>query len=399
MDRYTGADGVELRREISRLAERGAVPDLRALADALPPTVAFSYERHRARALALALERRTEQAVAELSRGSAAGWPETPELATDLAELRLVAGDPRAAVTAIGLAAQSAGRLDPPARALLVRAVVAERGLWHPATRVALRAGKPWLRAADALAVLAAAAGASGAEDDRVRVALGGLALAVAILAFVLLPQVIVDRQRERPGVPLVVPSEPPARTVAVVPRRRAPETTVRRRARPAPATAQTSPARLVSRSGGVPVRSRLPRIRPVPRPRVPAPAPGRIQPPAPQRPPAAPPTEPVASEPSPGTAAPEPTDGAGAPAVSPGTPASVASTEAPVVATKAPKRGNKREKRALAGAPAQAAAPGPPAETPPAHAAKPDHGPPHEKGRAEPPGQAKKSEERGKKR
>jgi hypothetical protein len=92
-----------VRAEIDALAAAGDIAALRRLGQSLPPLLAFTYERRRAAALALALEGNLDAALSEHALGRAAGTlPDT--VAADAALLRSLArGEPSAGTPAFDL--------------------------------------------------------------------------------------------------------------------------------------------------------------------------------------------------------------------------------------------------------------------------------------------------------
>jgi hypothetical protein len=68
------------------------------------------YEGHRARAFALALERRTGEALEELNAGWTEEWPTPEGYGIDVARIHFLAGHPNMALTALSLDARSIER-------------------------------------------------------------------------------------------------------------------------------------------------------------------------------------------------------------------------------------------------------------------------------------------------
>jgi hypothetical protein len=110
------------------------------------------YDGHRARAFALALEGRVDDALAQLNEGWTEGWPFPAAYAADTARVRYLAGDYEQALGALRLAVHGADRLDP-AIAELVSALVARApGLRLRAIKVVLGGGTTWQRLRNAAA-------------------------------------------------------------------------------------------------------------------------------------------------------------------------------------------------------------------------------------------------------
>jgi hypothetical protein len=87
-------DVAAARAAVSQAALARDEDALRAIADSLPPLVAYAYERHRARAFANAIRGARDSAVAELCLGVAACAPTAATFVADSAQLRLLAGEP-----------------------------------------------------------------------------------------------------------------------------------------------------------------------------------------------------------------------------------------------------------------------------------------------------------------
>lgn len=68
------------------------------------------YEGHRARAFALALERRTGEALEELNAGWTEEWPTAEAYGLDVARIHFLAGHPNQALTALALDARTVER-------------------------------------------------------------------------------------------------------------------------------------------------------------------------------------------------------------------------------------------------------------------------------------------------
>ena len=144
--------------ETWRLARAGDTAGLRRAADLLlqGDPGALGYDGHRARAFALALEGRVDEALAELNEGWTADWPFPAAYAADTARVRYLAGDYDRSLSALQLAVRGAEHLDPQV-ADLVSAVAAHAPrLRLRAVRVALGGGTTWQRLRNAAAVAAA---------------------------------------------------------------------------------------------------------------------------------------------------------------------------------------------------------------------------------------------------
>jgi hypothetical protein len=114
------------------------------------------YDGHRARAFALALEGRVDEALAQLNEGWTDEWPFPAAYAADTARVRYLAGDYEQSLGALRLAVHGADRLDP-AIAELVSAVVARApALRLRAIKVVLGGGTTWQRLRNAAAAASA---------------------------------------------------------------------------------------------------------------------------------------------------------------------------------------------------------------------------------------------------
>ncbi len=184
------------RDEITKLAVVGDVAGLRAAANSLPPTLDFAYDRQRARAMALALEGKSDQAVAELKSGSAAQLQTPSTVAADLAEIRLLAGDPKAAVEALSLGLEEPERARHRALAGALAAAGAAAGAAAATAAAKLRLERP--------------------VDDRLRIAAGGAALGSAVIALLLLPRTLDDENGGRTATQLARPDRPRPSVVRV---------------------------------------------------------------------------------------------------------------------------------------------------------------------------------------
>jgi hypothetical protein len=143
--------------ETWRLAEARDADALHRAADLLlqGDPGELNYDGHRARAFALAVEGRVDDALAQLNEGWTEEWPFPAAYAADTARVRYLAGDYERSLGALQLAVRGAERLDP-AVAELVTAVVAHAPkLRVRAVRVALAGGTPWQRVRNAAAAAA----------------------------------------------------------------------------------------------------------------------------------------------------------------------------------------------------------------------------------------------------
>jgi hypothetical protein len=145
--------------ETWRLARIGDARALARAADALvqhdPDDV--SYDAHRARAFALAIEHRTGDALAQLNEGRSEDWPFPAVYAADVARVRYLAGDYEHALAALQLAVHGADRLDPAVAELAALVVARAPELRLRGVRVVLGAGTPWQRLRNAASVARAA--------------------------------------------------------------------------------------------------------------------------------------------------------------------------------------------------------------------------------------------------
>ncbi len=141
-----------------RLAREADIAALHQAADLLlegDPAGLF-YDGHRARAFALALEGRVDDALAELNEGWTEDWPFPAAYAADTARVRYLAGDYERSLGALALAVHGADRLDP-AVAELVSAVVAHApALRLRGIKVVLGGGTAWQRLRNAAAAATA---------------------------------------------------------------------------------------------------------------------------------------------------------------------------------------------------------------------------------------------------
>jgi len=144
--------------ETWRLAREGDAAALHRAADLLldGDPGDLSYDGHRARAFALAVEGDPDAALAQLNEGWTEDWPYPAAYAADTARVRLLAGDPARALGALQLATRGADRLDPALAELFADVVRAAPRLRSRAARAALRGGTAAQRLRTALAMLRA---------------------------------------------------------------------------------------------------------------------------------------------------------------------------------------------------------------------------------------------------
>jgi hypothetical protein len=114
---------------------------------------ALRYEAHRARAFMLAGAGDADAALAELNSGWVDDWPDPPTYATDVAQVRLLAGDHADALEALRIAVHGAARLEAVVPAIAGACVQASPGLWRRALRLVVEGGSARDRARIALAV------------------------------------------------------------------------------------------------------------------------------------------------------------------------------------------------------------------------------------------------------
>jgi hypothetical protein len=141
-----------------RLAQGADTDALHRAADLLldGDPAGLLYDGHRARAFALAIEGRVDDALAELNEGWTEDWPFPAAYAADTARVRYLAGDYEQSLGALRLAVHGADRLDP-AIAELVAAVVARAPrLRLRAVKVALGGGTSWQRLRNAASAASA---------------------------------------------------------------------------------------------------------------------------------------------------------------------------------------------------------------------------------------------------
>ena len=127
--------------EMWRLASEGDAGALHRAADLLLDAGDFTYESHRARAFALAVEGRTDDALAQLNEGWTEEWPFPSAYASDIARVRYLVGDYDKALDALGLGVRGLDRVDGATAELARSCVARDPRLWWRATRVALSGG------------------------------------------------------------------------------------------------------------------------------------------------------------------------------------------------------------------------------------------------------------------
>jgi hypothetical protein len=146
--------------EVWRLAKDGDTAALHGAADLLldGDPGGLLYDGHRARAFALALEGRVDDALAQLNEGWTEDWPFPAAYAADTARVRYLAGEYEQSLGALRLAVHGADRLDPAISELIAAVVKREPKLRLRAITVVLGGGSAWQRLRNAVA----AASASG---------------------------------------------------------------------------------------------------------------------------------------------------------------------------------------------------------------------------------------------
>jgi hypothetical protein len=143
--------------ETWRLAQVGDAPALHKAADLLLRDPAdLNYEGHRARAFALAVEGRADDALAQLNDGWTDDWPFPSAYATDVARIRYLTDDYAKALDALLIATRGAERVDGAVAALAGECVRRDRKLTGRALRVTLAGGTAWQRIENAGVVLRA---------------------------------------------------------------------------------------------------------------------------------------------------------------------------------------------------------------------------------------------------
>jgi hypothetical protein len=114
------------------------------------------YDRHRARAFALALDGRVDDALAQLNEGWTEDWPFPAAFAADTARVRYLAGDYEQSLGALQLAVHGAPRLDPAVAELACAVVARAPELRLRAVKVVLSGGTAWQRVRNAAAAASA---------------------------------------------------------------------------------------------------------------------------------------------------------------------------------------------------------------------------------------------------
>jgi hypothetical protein len=143
--------------ETWRLARHADAPALRRAAELLldgDPT-GLEYDGHRARAFALALEGRLDDALAELNEGWTEDWPFPAAYAADTARVHYLGGDYERSLDALQLAVRGADRLDPAVAALVSEIVARAPAVRLRAVRIVLGGGTTWQRLRNAVATVA----------------------------------------------------------------------------------------------------------------------------------------------------------------------------------------------------------------------------------------------------
>jgi nucleotide-binding universal stress UspA family protein len=144
--------------ETWRLAQERDAAALHRAADLLlegDPGGLF-YDGHRARAFALAIEDRVDDALAELNEGWTEDWPFPAAYAVDTARVRYLSGDYEHSLGALRLAVHGADRLDPAVADLVAALVARAPRLRLRAVKVVLGGGTPWQRLRNAAAAVSA---------------------------------------------------------------------------------------------------------------------------------------------------------------------------------------------------------------------------------------------------
>ena len=147
--RPTTSTGTRYGDETWRLAARRDADALRRAAALLA-----DYDAHRARAFALAVERRSDEALAELAAGRVDGWPFEPAALLDGARVHHLAGDDGRALDTIAAATRAAPVPDPAAGELAAEIARASRHLRGRALALVLARGTLRQRARNAVGVL-----------------------------------------------------------------------------------------------------------------------------------------------------------------------------------------------------------------------------------------------------
>ena len=114
---------------------------------------ALRYEAHRARAFRLAQVGECNAALAELIGGWVDDWPDPPTYATDVAHVRMLAGDYAEALDALRTAIHGARRLEARVPVIVGTCVQGSPVLWRRALRLVLEGGSMRDRARVVVAV------------------------------------------------------------------------------------------------------------------------------------------------------------------------------------------------------------------------------------------------------
>jgi hypothetical protein len=144
--------------ETWRLATEGDAAGLHRAADLLlqGDPGDLNYDGHRARAFALALEAKVDEALAQLNEGWTEDWPFPAAYAADTARVRFLAGDFERSLGALQLAVHGADRLDPQVAELVAAVVARAPKLRLRAIKVVLGGGTAWQRLRNAAAAASA---------------------------------------------------------------------------------------------------------------------------------------------------------------------------------------------------------------------------------------------------
>jgi len=128
--------------EIWRLAREGDSASLHKAADLLlEDTTDLSYDGHRARAFALAVEGKGDDGLAQLNEGWTEEWPFPAMYATDVGRVRYLAREEDKALSALLLAVRGAQRVDSGVPELAAECVRRRPRLLWRALRVMLAGG------------------------------------------------------------------------------------------------------------------------------------------------------------------------------------------------------------------------------------------------------------------
>ena len=137
-----------------RLAQDADTAGLHRVADLLleGEPGGLLYDGHRARAFALALDGRVEEALAQLNEGWTEDWPFPAAFAADTARVRYLVGDYEQSLGALQFAVHGAGSLDPAVAELACAVVARAPELRGRAVKVVLSGGTAWQRVRNAVA-------------------------------------------------------------------------------------------------------------------------------------------------------------------------------------------------------------------------------------------------------